>query len=248
MSRPQTCSRCGEEVRYGTRGGVTGYLHREDKDHLPGFGRLWTAEDSARHEVELDRLRVRPVGEVDEEAGLQKVEFYTTRRVGLKGDAAKAYDAQHAPEDAALPPVEVWGHTVTPDDPLVPQGARLLAELVSGVTRMTPKGKSSKSPKHPAMAPGWELRRLTRARGPYIGSSGEALSVSDTIVLGARGPEVDGEYRIAVASWRDGSFDFAWTGVVRGSAVVTEQANSNALKAWIKDTPHEPDPVLRSDE
>jgi len=231
----EICSRCGEEVRYGTRGDVTGYLHREDKDHLPGFGRLWTAEDSARHQAELDRLRVRPVGEVED--GVQKIEFYTTRRVGLKGEAAKAYDAEHAPEAKALPPVEVWGHTVAPDDPLVPQGARLIAELVSGVTRVTPKGKSSKSPKHPPMAPGWELRRLTHARGPYVGSSGECLSISDTIVVGARGPEVDGARRIAVASWRDGAFDFGYTGVIKGGALETTIANSNALKAWIKDTP-----------
>ena len=223
MTRPQTCSRCGEEVRYGQRGGVTGWLHREDKDHLPGFGRLWTPQDSERPFFELDRLRVRPVGEADEEAGVQQIEFYTTRRVGLKGEAAKAYDALRAPEAKALPPVEVWGHTVTPDDPLVPQGARLLAELVTGVTRLMPNGKNSKSPKYPPAAPGWELRRLTHARGPYVGSSGECLSISDTIVLGARGPEVDGKpnkARIVAASWRDNAFDFAYAGILDGSAWV----------------------------
>ena len=231
----ETCGRCGEEIRFGTRDGVTAFWHRDPVDHLPAHGKPWTPEDGARLEAELDRLRVRPVGE--EEDGLQKIEFYTTRRVGLKGEAAKAYDAIHSPEGKVMPPVEVWSHTVAPDDPLVPQGARLLAELVSGVTRVTPKGKSSKSPKHPPMAPGWELRRLTHARGPYVGATGECLSVSDTIVLGARGPEVDGARRIAVASWRDGAFDFAYTGILKGGAVTTNAANSNALKAWIKDNP-----------
>lgn len=235
MSQPTICARCGEEVRYGYRDGVRGWLHRDAADHLPGFGRLWTPEDSARQEAELDRLRVRPVGEEGED--VQKIDFYTTRRVGLKGEAAKAYDALHEPEAKALPPVEVRCHPVEPGDPLVPSGARQIAELVSGVTRMTPAGKSSKSRKHPPMAPGWELRRLTHARGPYVGSSGEALSVSDTIVLGARGPEVDGRRRIAVASWRDGAFDFAYTGIVAGAVATTTAANSNALKAWIKDTP-----------
>ena len=232
----ETCGRCGEEIRYGTRDGVTKFWHRGPVDHEPAHGRPWTPEDSARQQAELDRLRVRPIGEPDEE-GFQKIEFYTVRRFGLKGDAAKAYDALHAPEEAALPPVEVWCHPVAPDDPLVPQGARLLAELVSGVTRVTPKGKSSKSPKHPPMAPGWELRRLTHARGPYVGANGECLSISDTIVLGARQTGLDDGYRIAVASWRDGAFDFAWTGVVKGNVAHTDRANSNALKAWIKDTP-----------
>lgn len=237
VTGPQTCSKCGQEVRYGKRDGITGWLHREAVDHMPMFGRLWTPEDSARQDAELDRLRCRPVGTFDEEKQVQPIEFYTSRGYGLKGDALKAYQAEHHPEDKVLPPVEVFSHPITPDDPLVPQGARLLAELVTGVTRVTPKGKSSKSPKHPPMAPGWELRRLTHARGPYVGANGECLSISDTIVLGARQSGLDDGYRIAVASWRDGSFDFAYTGVVKGGIVATTAANSNALKAWIKDNP-----------
>lgn len=47
MPRPQTCSRCGEEVRYGTREGVTGWLHRGEVDHLPIFGQIFTPEMAA---------------------------------------------------------------------------------------------------------------------------------------------------------------------------------------------------------
>lgn len=235
----ETCGRCGEEIRFGTRDGVTKFWHRGPVDHEPAHGRAWTPEDTARQQALLDQLRVRPVGEPED--GVQRIAFYTVRRFGLKGDAAKAYDALNAPEEAVLPPVEVWCHPVDPADPITPSGARTLAALVSGVTRVTPGGKTSKSLKHPPMAPGWELRRLTHARGPYVGASGECLSVSDVVVLGARGPEVDGGYRIAVASWRDGKFDFAWTGVVKDGTAHTEQANSDALKAFIKESPcHQP--------
>ena len=44
MTAPQTCSRCGEEVRYGVRADVKGWLHREEKDHLPLLGELWTPD------------------------------------------------------------------------------------------------------------------------------------------------------------------------------------------------------------
>lgn len=44
MSRPQRCARCGEEVRYGRRGDLTGYLHRDDADHFAAFGVVLTPE------------------------------------------------------------------------------------------------------------------------------------------------------------------------------------------------------------
>lgn len=215
MSRPQTCSRCGQEVRYGKRGGTTGYLHREDVDHMPAFGKLWTPEEGERLEAELDRVRVRPVGEVEDD--VQKIEFYTTRRVGLKGPAAKAYDALHT-DAFVMPKPEVACHPVEPDSFPPRSGIRQIINLVDKTD-------------------GWERRRLTHARGPYVGSSGEVLSISDSVVLGARGPGVDSGVRVAVASWRDGAFDFAYTGILKDGAVTTTAANSNALKAWIKDTP-----------
>lgn len=83
---------------------------------------------------------------------------------------------------------------------------------------------------------GWELRRLTAARGPYMGAKGLPLSISDTVVLGAQTRQVDGSYVIAVASWRDGKFDFAMTGIVEGNRLIgTDRVSSVNLKAWIKE-------------
>lgn len=83
---------------------------------------------------------------------------------------------------------------------------------------------------------GWELRRLTHSRGGYLGAKGQVLSVSDSVVLGARGPaRIDGGVPIAVASWRDGSFDFAHVGLITGgSRVPMTKVNSSTLKGWIK--------------
>lgn len=231
----ETCGRCGEEIRFGTRDGVTKFWHRGPVDHEAAHGRPWTEEDSARQQAFLDQLRVRPVGEPED--GVQRIDYYTVRRFGLKGDAAKAYDALHAPEAKVIPEPEVRARPMQVEDLASGSGPRQLADLVTGVTRVTPKGKSSKSLKHPPAAPGWELRRLTYARGPWLGANGEVLSTSDTVVLGARGPEVDEGRRIAVACWRDGSFDHAYIGVFKDGRFTTEPANSNALKAWIKDTP-----------
>lgn len=79
---------------------------------------------------------------------------------------------------------------------------------------------------------GWELARLTRARGPYLGSDGSVLSISDSLVLGARGPEG----RVAVATWRDGKFDSAYTGRVVCGVTHMRSANATELKSWIKET------------
>jgi hypothetical protein len=119
-------------------------------------------------------------------------------------------------EEQTLPPVEVSCHPVDPKDPLVPGGVRTVVNLIA---------KS-----------GWELRRLTHARGPYVGAKGDVLSTSDTIVLGAR--EVDGD-RCAVASWRDGKFDFSYLGIIKPGVVVVEHgpANATEMKSWIKGVP-----------
>ena len=82
---------------------------------------------------------------------------------------------------------------------------------------------------------GWELRRLTHARGPYMGSKGKCLSVSDSIVLGARGPErLDGGVPVVVASWRDGKFDFAHTGILKDGRVSIAKVDATTMKNWIK--------------
>lgn len=117
-------------------------------------------------------------------------------------------------EVEALPPVEVPCHPVPPKDGLIPGGARTILNLL---------------PKH-----GWELRRLTHSRGPYVGSK-KVLGISDSIVLGAVGPRgLDGVARVAVASWRDGKYDFGYIGTAEEGKLVTEKANATELKDWIK--------------
>lgn len=38
MPKPETCARCGQEVRFGVRDGVETWWHREHVDHNPIFG------------------------------------------------------------------------------------------------------------------------------------------------------------------------------------------------------------------
>lgn len=128
--------------------------------------------------------------------------------------------APEVEEVEPLPPVEIPCRPVDPKDEIVPGGVRTITNLLA--------------------KQGWELRRLTHARGPYVGAKGDVLSISDTIVLGAReAPRcerggLDRPPRIAVASWRDGKFDFAYVGVIRDGTFVTTGANNTAMKAWIK--------------
>lgn len=122
-----------------------------------------------------------------------------------------------------IPEPEVRSTPVTPGHEKVPGGVRTVTNLLAKID-------------------GWELRRLTYARGPYVGSKGEVLSTSDSVVLGAQG-EVDNEVRVAVASWRDAKFDFAYIGIIKDSVMTTYPANSNELRSWIKGTHDLPDAV-----
>lgn len=132
-----------------------------------------------------------------------------------------------APVDDApepLPEVEIWGHSVEPQDDIVPGGVRTIVNLLARER--------------------WQLRRLTHARGPYVGAKDKLLSISDTIVLGAREADsrcerggLDRGPRVAVASWRDGKFDFAYVGVIEGGKVFTQPANNTEMKTWIKGSP-----------
>lgn len=139
-------------------------------------------------------------------------------------------------EEEAIPPVEIPTHDVDLSEFTPQSGIRQIANLVTGATRVMPNGKSSKSLKHPPMAPGWELVNLTHSRGPYMGSKGNMLSVSDCHVLRARARRVDGTVKIAVASWRDGDFEFAYIGTIKDGRLAPERVSSDAMKQWIKGT------------
>ncbi len=132
--------------------------------------------------------------------------------------------------------VEVWAHDADPEEFSAQSGIRQIYNLVTGITRVMPNGKASKSPKHPPAAPGWELVNLHHARGPYKGSKGEVLSISDTHVLRARAVRLDGTIDIAVASWRDLGFDFAHIGTIEDGRLSPRKVGSDDLKAWIKGT------------
>lgn len=199
MTAPQTCSRCGEEVRYGKRDGITGWLHREDVDHLPLFGALWTAEDQARVEASLSEMASR--GKADK-----------------RTEVAEPVDDEAPDVWAEVPKPFVTAQPVGPEDFPPRSGIRQIHSLASKTD-------------------GWEVANFTLAIGPYVGARGQVLSISDSVKMVLRGPGVDNGRRVAVASWRDGAFDFAYTGILRDGIVYTEPANSTALKAWIKETP-----------
>lgn len=96
--------------------------------------------------------------------------------------------------------------------------------------------------------PGWE-GWAWRSRGPYLGANGSVLSISDYILIRARGEEVDGVRPFAVASWRDGSFDGpAWIGRLKGGIFSTYPANSTEMKNWIKGTHDLPEAVREPGE
>lgn len=198
MTRPQTCRRCGEEVRYGYRGGVRGWLHRTDVDHAPLFGTGWTPELQAKIDASLAEMAARG-----------------------KADKKTEVVVEEQPEPdvwAEVPEPYVTAQPVGPDDFPPRSGIRQIYNLAEKTD-------------------GWEVVNFTLAIGPYVGARGQVLSISDSVKMVMRGPEVDNGRRVAVASWRDGAFDFAYTGILKGGVVYTDAANSTALKAWIKETP-----------
>jgi hypothetical protein len=226
------CARCCEEVRYGARGGVTGWLHRDAVDHHAILGQPFTAEMAAEAERQLDVPRQRLAPGVSAHCptyqGLWPLETYTTREHDLQRYRKKKSfrDAEVVEDDdevAPLPPVEVWCHDVEPDSFGPRSGIRQVINL--------------------ADKQGWERVRLTHARGPYVGSRGESLGISDSIVLGVRRERLDGSTSVAVASWRDGKFDFAFIGAIISGNLSTRSANATEMKTWIKGNDDLPDAV-----
>lgn len=201
MTRAQTCAKCEEEVRYGKRGDVTGWLHRDpDADHWPAFGTLWTPE----HQAQADRA--------------------IRERLAAKKGAGKAEEDEEEDADNwdSIPEPEVRCTDV--DASIFPPRSGIL-QIINLIEKTD----------------GWDLRRITYARGPYVGARGQVLSISDHHKVSAVGPIVEGDgldsgQRFVVASWRDLKFDAGYTGLIRDRVVYPTIANSTALKAWIKET------------
>ena len=226
------CSACGEEIRFGYRDGQEAYWHREPVDHAPIHGHRMAFAT----QEEIRRQREEVVRHMDDGTPYTTAEWEISKDKDLARRKRRLAELRGEEEaEVVIPEPEVARHDLDPTSFAPTSGIAQVVNLVTGVTRRMPSGKSSKSKKHPPMAPGWELRRLTGARGPYLGADGTILSVSDTVVLGARGPEVDGGVAIAVASWRDGDFDTAYVGRLKDGVVKVEPVNATELKAWIKE-------------
>jgi hypothetical protein len=215
----ETCSVCGEQVRWGmrddpnapTRPGSGFWMHRDratDVDHRPKFGHLMTPEEWAAIDAAMDEHRVRDDGSV-----------YTTRNWKVKGkaDAADGADTEAAAELKIIPEPEVLATPIDRTDERFPGGCKTIANLVD----KQPGGR-------------WIA---TYSRGPRVHAShGTLLGMSDYVVLRLA---VDHDQRRAVGFWVDTKFDHAWLATVDlehekylmdpGGA-----ANSDALKAWIK--------------
>lgn len=82
---------------------------------------------------------------------------------------------------------------------------------------------------------GWEVRRMTASRGPYITAKGEVSRTADSIVIGA----VHSDGRRLVGVWVDVKFEAAYIG--RGTHMVS--CNATDLKNWIKGKHDLPDAV-----
>lgn len=190
-----TCSRCGQEVRFGTRGSDPKWpgprwLHRDEVDHVPVLGQPMGAE---RWEQAMAMVAQRVAGK----------------------NAEEDTDEEADTEWGLIPEPEMRSTPVAPDEFPPRSGIRQIHALVE---------KSE----------GWEVRRFTASRGPYVGAKGTVLSISDFVVLGAAGPTLDGHTKVAVAFWRDGSFDGAYIGTAARGVITSQPANSKQMKEWIR--------------
>lgn len=212
MAASETCSVCHQEVRWGWRHGREAYWHREDVDHLPIFGRRMSAADAA----EVRRQREEVVRHDESGQPYTVAEWEIMRDKDTARRKTRLADLRGPEEESVqIPAPEVVCHPIDVEDLPPRSGLRQVANLV--------------------LKQGWELRRLTASRGPYLGSKDQVLSVSDSVVLGARGPaRLDGSVPVVVGSWRDGAFDFALTGLISGGRCTTTRVNATEMKNWIK--------------
>jgi hypothetical protein len=222
------CSKCGQEVRYGKRGDMVAYLHREEVDHHTILGHMMTAsmyEEVRRQREEVLRYMEDSDGNVTEyttaEFDIVKRDKDPERR-NRRLAILRGEDPDYV---EPIPEPEISSHPVTAADFAPRSGVRRIINLVDG------KGKTR--------VPGWELVRLTACRGPYLGADGSVLSISDSVVLAARGPVIlddllDECRPVAVASWRDGGFDSGYVALVK-TGMIVESVNATQLTDWIKE-------------
>lgn len=210
-----TCAKCGQEVRWGRRHDRLAYWHREDVDHFAAFGKLlqpgeWEAISSAHHSR----------GDYDREGNeseaaqteIPPVEVGCTPLPLAGKRAMYVEDGMEIREER----IEIAGRRV-----VIPGGARALVNAVQ-------------------KADGWEVRRFTYARGPFISAKSQSLGISDSFVVGFVSPVLDGGRWSGVASWRtpdegDPQVLFGWRIALDRTVDAIGVA---ALKTWIKETEH----------
>lgn len=110
-----------------------------------------------------------------------------------------------------LPTPEVYATPIEMTDERVSQGVRNVIK--------------------PGLKAGWSVIGLAYARGPRVGSKGQALSISDSISLVMS--SADGNHRIW-ATWLDGKSSFAYTQQKKHSMV---KVGSKAAIAYMKEHP-----------
>lgn len=230
MPKPETCGRCGEEIRHGVREGATGWWHRLSVDHMPILGEPLTPEYLTELDRQLDLPRERFVPTKDGYPLLFDIVPYTTREYDRAKMSKAARDrADDAEDREPLPVPEVPAYDFDPADFAPRSGIRQVINLI---------GKQ-----------GWELVSCRHARGPYVGADGSVLSISDVHVVKARGPaEVDGGIPVAVASWRDGKFDFAYIGIFKDHRLAPHKVDATTMKTWIKGNRDLPDALPQPGE
>lgn len=215
--RPQTCSTCHQEVRWGWRDGREGWWHRDPVDHQPVFGRRFNVADAAEVQRQLDLPRTRLDKDGNEE-------IYTARELQVKAmnKAARERMAEEGLDEeeiermqqVEIPKPEVRKTTIERADERCPQGAKNLLNA--------------------AAKAGWQVRRLTYSRGPWVGAAGQVLSISDLVVVGVVDQAVDTDYRYGVACWRDGKVVSCWYGERDGDRVPMELTTITHLKNIMK--------------
>lgn len=248
MAAVETCSVCGAEVRWGHRDGLDGqgvrlaYWHRELVDHEPIFGRRMTAEDVAEvaRQKALPRTRVvsRKVKGSTEKVDVE--ETYTVDQLereallktakGRERVAIEEGDDDEEPE-SPLEPIEVYAFDI-------PLKGDFRAPRVDGGWQNGKVPGGCRTVLNLADKQGWTVVRLTYSRGPYLGSKGGSLGVSDFVRLILRGPVLDEGPLFGVASWRDGKSDWTW---IHANGH-TDNATVTQLKNLMKEVPSGQDP------